>query len=69
MVQNRQAQTKEPVYYLEAANGMTVRVPESRLAAWQAEQDRQRREGSKPLSSSEQHLIDGIVSDLYRGRK
>lgn len=29
----------ETVYYMEAANGMIVRVPESKLDAWQAEQE------------------------------
>ena len=27
-------------YYLEAANGMTVRVPEDKLESWQAAQDK-----------------------------
>ena len=41
----------ENVYYLEAANGMTVRVPESKVAAWKKRQDELRAEmaaGKRP---------------------
>lgn len=35
---------QEPIYYMEAANGLTVRVPQSKLKAWQKRQDEIRAE-------------------------
>lgn len=57
---------EEPVYYLEAANGMTVRVPESRLEAWEAAQKQQRQQkGSRERSTTQKRLIESIVSAVY----
>ena len=67
-LQAQQAQEQEPVYYLEAANGLTVRVPESRLEAWQAEQDRQR-SGKSSLNATQRRLVESIVSDLYGSQR
>lgn len=58
--------SSETVYYVEAANGMTVRVPENRLEAWQAEQDRIRNNpDTAKLTEKEQMLVDAIVRDIY----
>lgn len=60
------AQTDETCYYMEAANGMTVRVPESRLEAWQTEQDRIRNNpDAAKLTETEKQLVDAIVRDIY----
>lgn len=57
---------EETFYFMEAANGMTVRVPESRLEAWQAEQNRIRENPeSRKLTEKEQLLVDMIVQDIY----
>lgn len=59
-------QKVETYYYMEAANGMTVRVPESRLEAWQAEQDRiKSNPSSAKLTDKEQLLVNAIVHDIY----
>ena len=55
----------EQVYYMEAANGMTVRVPESRLEAWQAEQDKIRRGEAPKLTEPEKQSIDRILNRIY----
>lgn len=56
----------ETVYYMEAANGMTVRVPESKLEAWQAEQDRIRNDPSaSELTEKEKEMVRKYVHDLY----
>ena len=60
---------QEPAYYLEAANGLTVRVPESRLAAWQAEQDRQRRGIGLELTDSERRAKERILEKIYRSKR
>ena len=53
---------REPVYLMEAANGMLVRVPESKLESWQAAQ---RSAGMRPLTEAEKQLRDRILQDLY----
>lgn len=55
----------ETVYYLEAANGMTVRVPESKLEAWQAEQDKLRQGIKRERTPAEQKFIDDILTRIY----
>lgn len=60
---------EEPIYYMEAASGMTVRVPESKLEAWQAEQDRIRNDpAAAELTEEEKKLRDAILHELYRKR-
>lgn len=60
------AKKGETYYYMESANGMTVRVPESELESWQAEQDRIRSNpASAKLTDKEQLLVDAIVRDIY----
>ena len=56
---------QEPMYLMEAANGMLVRVPESRLEAWEAEQDKQRRGENLQLMKSERESIDRILNAIY----
>ena len=61
---------QEPVYYMEAANGMTVRVPESKLEAWEAAQNRQRQQkGPRERSATQQRLIESVVSAIYNSTK
>ena len=61
-----QQQAQEQVYYLEAANGLTVRVPESKLGSWQAAQS----SAAEPtLTEAEQRLRDRIMQDLYGSKK
>lgn len=55
----------EQVYYMEAANGMTVRVPASRLEGWQAEQDKIRNGEVQGLTASERRSIDRILNRIY----
>lgn len=46
----------EPVFYMEAANGLTVRVPQSKLDAWQKRQNEIKAEieaGKTPTPDSE----------------
>ncbi len=55
----------EEAYYMEAANGMMVRVPASRLEAWQAEQEKIRC-GEKPeLTEAEQRMKEAILDNIY----
>lgn len=51
---------KENVYYLEAANGMMVRVPESKLDAWLKGQEEVRQGRYKPS----QQRIDSLRSQI-----
>lgn len=56
--------SQEKTYLVEDEDGFLVRVPESKLGAWektQAEED-------KPLNNSERQVVDRIVSMLY-GKK
>ena len=55
----------EQVYYMEAANGMTVRVPESRLEAWQAEQERQRKGIGLQLTESERQMKEELLARIF----
>lgn len=60
---------QETIYCMEAANGMTVRVPESKLEAWQAEQDRIKKDpAAAELTEAEKKLRDAILHDLYGKR-
>lgn len=52
----------ETVYCMEAANGMAVRVPESKLEAWQAAQEVK---GSSPTVQQRQLLKDRMLQDIY----
>lgn len=59
----------ETAYYMEAANGMTVRVPASKLDAWQAEQERIKNDpAAAELTEDEKKLRDAIIHDLYKRR-
>ena len=61
-----EAAAQETVYLMEAANGMLVHVPDSRLETWQAAQDAQRA-GNAPEQTPERHILaDRIVQDFYR---
>ena len=53
--------SKEKVYLLEDKDGFLVRVPESKLEAWEKAQAR----ADEPLNNSEQQVVDRIVSMLY----
>ena len=60
---------QETIYYMEAANGMVVPVPESKLEAWQAEQDRIKNDpAAAELTEAEKKLCDAILHDLYGKR-
>ena len=60
---------QEPIYYMEAANGMTVPVPESKLEAWLAEQDRIKNDpAAAELTEADKKLRDAILHDLYGKR-
>lgn len=50
----------EKRYMMEAANGMMVWIPESRLDSWQAAQDRIRREGFTPDPEVSRRIADMI---------
>ena len=52
--------TQEPVYLMEAEDGMLVRVPESKLEAWQQAQAEDR-----PLTEQERLLKERVVSMLF----
>lgn len=53
--------SKEKVYLLEDKDGFLVRVPESKLEAWEKAQAR----ADEPLNNSERQVVDRIVSMLY----
>lgn len=56
---------KETVYYLEAANGMTVRVPESKLESWSAEQKKlkaEMAEGKQPRPDPK--MVEALLSKI-----
>ncbi len=59
----------ETIYYMEAANGMTVRVPESKLETWQEEQDNLRKGIGTELTEAEEKLRDRILRDIYGPRE
>ena len=61
-----QTSQQEPVYLMEAKNGMLVRIPQSKLESWLAAQN----SGATPgLTEAEQQLRDRILHDLYGSRK
>ena len=60
---------KEQVYLMEAANGMTVRVPESKLESWLAEQDKQRRGIKRELTPQELRFKEQILARIYGPKK
>ena len=60
---------QETVYYLEAANGMTVRVPQSKLESWQAEQDKQRRGIKRELTPAELRFKEQLLEKIYGPKK
>ena len=54
----------ERIYLMEARNGLLVRVPESKLAAWE---EAQRNPKNDPESVAiRQRLADRIVQSIYR---
>lgn len=55
----------EEILYMEAANGMIVRVPASRLETWEAEQDKIRNGEAPELTEAEQRSIDRILDRIY----
>ena len=54
-------QSRETAYLMETSDGFLVRVPESKLGAWEKAQ----REEAAPLTPSEQRVRDRILSMLY----
>lgn len=52
----------ETVYYTESANGMTVRVPESKLDAWQNAQEGL---GKKPTEEQRKYIKQKILQEIY----
>lgn len=63
MEQPREQQSKEQEteYLVETSDGFQVQVPESKLEAWKAAQER-----GGGLNRSEQQVRDRIVSMLYK---
>ena len=58
---------KEQVYLMKAHNGMMVRVPESRLEAWEQEQEKLAKEGSSAkLTPREEQLKQEILQMLSK---
>ena len=58
--------TSGPTYYVEATNGITVRVPESKLDTWQREQDRIRNDpNASKLTEQEENLKEEILRKIY----
>lgn len=55
----------ETVYLMEDKDGFLVRVPESKLEAWEQAQ----REPSRPLNRAEQQLVDRVVQSVYGPKK
>lgn len=51
-------------FLMEAANGMQVWVPESRLEAWQQEQQRQKESGGT-LTPEQEKMVRQIVERIY----
>lgn len=50
---------KEPTYLMETDDGELVRVPESKLEAWEAA------DHNAPLNKAEQRLKDRIMQEIY----
>lgn len=58
---------QEQVYLMKAHNGMMVRVPESRLEAWEQEQEKLAKEGSSAkLTPREAQLKQEILQMLSK---
>lgn len=55
-------QSSETSYLMEAANGMLVSVPESKLEAWQKAQEGQ---GPKPTEAQKRMIKDKIIQEIY----
>ena len=56
----------ERVFYMEAANGMTVRVPESKLDSWMEAQERIKNgEKSPELTEQEKKFKEAIIERIY----
>ena len=62
---SKDGRAQEKIYLMEDKDGFTVRVPESKLEAWQKAQS----EEPAPLNKAEQQLVDKIVQRIYGGRK
>lgn len=56
---------QETVYLMEARNGMLVRVPESKLKAWEEAQSQAE---VCPLSAAERQLVNRITDDIYSSK-
>ena len=54
-------QSQEMAYLMETSDGFLVRVPESKLEAWEQAQ----KEAEAPLTPSEQRVKDKILSIIY----
>ena len=65
-LQENPTSQEEPVFLMEARNGMLVRVPQSKLESWQAAQNSAAAPG---LTEAELRLRDRIISDLYGSQK
>lgn len=65
-LQENSTSQAEPVFLMEAPNGMLVRVPQSKLESWQAAQNSAAAPG---LTAAEQRLRDRIMQDLYGSKK
>lgn len=63
------SQPTETYYLMEAANGMLVRVPESKLESWQAAQDKQRQGIKLERTPQEQRFVKEILSTIYGHRE
>jgi len=61
--------SQEPVYCMEAANGMMVRVPQSQLEAWQAEQERQLQGEGLELTEQERKMKEAILEKIYGSKR
>lgn len=66
-LQENSTSQAEPVFLMEAQNGMLVRVPQSKLESWQAAQEAG--VPDEPLSQAEQRLIDSLVQRTFGSKK
>lgn len=60
-----QSAGQETVYLMDDRDGFLVRVPESRLEAWEQAQQEPRR----PLNRAERQLAGKIVESIYGPKK
>ena len=56
---------QEKAYYMKAANGLVVRIPESRLESWKKGQD-ELRAGKKAPEQSVKKLTSRISSEMEK---